>query len=448
VRCARKQTTRAAGFLLALVAVAALPTTPALATAVQSGAVQSGAAQVSPVAARAPGAVEAGASVPRAPRARGQLAALCEEQPHASNTIPDTPWEQTRLQYDRVHAFATGRDVTIAVVDTGVWAPHPQLTSAVDDVAAQSFADDAVAATLDCDGHGTRVAGIIAARPSGDTKFQGIAPNSRVLPVRVTNSLDEGDAADLAEGIDYAVDQGVDIINVSIVTFNENTLLVNAVKRALDNNIVVVAAAGNTATDADNAKTWPAELARKPGFEGLIVVGATNQDGTLAPFTTTTVPASIAAPGVQVTGPAQIQGHNRQDGTSFAAPLVAGTAALVLEAYDKNLTPVQVKRRLQLTADHPGADLPAEGLGFGVVNPYEAVTAILPESSAAPATPEAGIRPIAAQEAPDTTARDVALIVSGTAVGLALITLGSVATYRRGRDRNWQPSQERPKTLV
>jgi membrane-anchored mycosin MYCP len=421
VRSARKQTTRAAGFLLTLV-TAALAATPALAEPLRA-----------------------------APVARGQLAALCEEQPNASNPITETPWEQTRLQYDRVHAFATGRDVSVAVVDTGVWASHPQLESAIDPTReSASFASDAVAATLDCDpdGHGTRVAGIIAARPSADTRFQGIAPNARILPVRVTNSQDEGTAGALAEGINHAVDQGVDIINVSVLTNSEFGDVVDAVKRALDNDIIVVTAAGNTGGDQEgNAKTWPAELARKPGFEGLIVVGATNQDGTLAPFTTTSVPASIAAPGVQVTGPAVIRGHNRQDGTSFAAPLVSGTAALVLEAYGKDQTPLEVKRRLQLTADHPGADMPAKGLGFGVVNPYEAVTAILPESSAAPATPEAGIKPIAAQAAPDTTARDVALIVSGTAVGLALITLGSVATYRRGRDRNWQPSQERPQAV-
>ncbi|MEQ7006061.1 S8 family serine peptidase [Actinopolymorpha sp. B17G11] len=443
MRCARKQSTRAAGFLLALVAVAALPAAPALA----------GPAQATSTVARAPGAVEAGAGLPRAPIRRGQLAELCQQQPRPSNSIAETPWAQARLQFDRVHTFATGREVTVAVVDTGVWASHPQLNGpeldggVVDQDNGGSLVGDGVSATVDCDGHGTLIAGIIAARPADDTNFQGIAPFAKILPVRVTNSLDEGSAGTLADGINYAVDQGVDIINVSVLADNEFPALVDAIKRALDNNIVVVTAAGNTGAE-DNAKRWPAELARKPGFEGLIVVGATNQDGTLAPFTTTSVPASVAAPGVGVTGPAPIQGHTRNDndGTSFAAPFVSGTAALVLEAYDKQLTPLQVKRRLQLTADHPGADLPAEGLGYGVVNPYEAVTAILPESSSAPATPEAGIKPLAADTGPDTTARDVALIVSGTAVGLALITLGAVATYRRGRDRSWQPSQERPQT--
>ena len=379
------------------------------------------------------------------PVSPGLLTGLCDKQ-RPSVTFEQTPWQQKRLPLDRVHKFATGRQVTVAVVDTGVSVANPQLTGTADPAMTPArfvpVDDDTVPATGDCDGHGTFVAGIIAARRFDDLPFVGVAEHARLLPVKVTEASDTGSADDLAAGIVYAVDQGADIINVSVVTGSPRGTLRSAVRYALDKGVVVVVAAGNTG-DQGNTKQWPAEFAREKGFEGLIVVGALDEAGKVTSFTTTSVPISVVAPGKGVVSTAPLRGHTPPnfEGTSFAAPFVSGVAALILQAYDKKLTPVQVKRRIELTADHPGRDLPDPSFGWGVVNPYEAVTAILSDETARP-TPSRGpaIDPIAAPPPPDDTARNVALGVAGGAVLVALFTLGGVATVRRGRERGWQPS--------
>ncbi|HEY8456267.1 MAG TPA: S8 family serine peptidase [Actinopolymorphaceae bacterium] len=387
------------------------------------------------------------ASARAASLAAEPLAKACERQ-NPQTPITDLPWAQTRLQYDRVHEFATGRNVTIAVVDTGVTAgtgeaAHPQLVGVTASDGADFVPTDPLPATADCEGHGTRVAGIIVARPGAevgmpDVRFRGIAPHARIVPVRVSEGVDTARASELTEGIRYAIEQDVDIINVSIVAFSPYNDLRDAIAEALSKGIVVVVAAGNTRDQGGNAKTYPAAFAEEPGMEGLIVVGATDQAGQLAPFSTTSVPVSVVAPGVDIISTAPINGHNSDQGTSFAAPFVSGTAALVLERFP-DLTPLEVKRRLELTADHPGvSSLPAEGYGYGTVNPYEAVTAILPEDAEATPEPRAAVQPIRMPPPPDNTARNVALIVSASALGLALATLGTVATYRRGRARNWR----------
>jgi membrane-anchored mycosin MYCP len=333
----------------------------------------------------------------------------------------------------------------VAVVDTGVDIQNVQLASVLNrDMRPASFVlpdVDTVPPTRDCDGHGTFVAGIIAARAYPGVSFTGVAPHAQILPVRVSKGETSGSAAALADGINYAVEQGADIINVSLVTDNPLNALRDAVANALRQGVVVVVAAGNTG-DQGNGRVWPAEFARDRGFEGLIVVGATDESGAVAAFSTTSVPVTVAAPGQDVWSTAPIHGHRQDKGTSFAAPFVSGVAALILEAYGKKLTPVQVKRRLELTADPPGRDVPDPGYGYGIVNPYQAVTAILPDQSTASRAPDnkPAIKRIAVQKPADTTDQQVALGVAAGALLLGLATLGAVATIRRGRARNWQPS--------
>ena len=373
------------------------------------------------------------------------LTGSCDRQ-FAQNPYEQTPWQQQRLQLDRVDDFATGRDVTVAVVDTGVDLQNPQLSPVLDRTKTPaSFVPldvDNLPAVRDCEGHGTFIAGVVAARRAAGVQFRGVAPDARILPVRVTEGIEEGSADDLADGIYYAADEGVDIINVSIVTDNDLPKLRDAISYALDRNIVVVAAAGNTG-NTGNGKTWPAEYAREKAFEGLIVVGATDRAGAIAPFSTSSVPVSVVAPGMDVVSTSPVGGHeeSKDGGTSFAAPFVSGVAALVLQAYDKALSPVEVKRRIQLTADRPGLDVPDSAYGWGVVNPYEAVTAIVPSKATAPPTPvdRPAIAPIASQEPVNAAARNTALGVAAGAIALALVTLGIVAILRRGRARGWRP---------
>jgi type VII secretion-associated serine protease mycosin len=377
------------------------------------------------------------------------LTESCRNQ-RAQPAFRRTPWQQTRLQLHRAHDFATGRGVTVAVVDTGVDVENPQLAGTLDTtMTSASFVpleDDAVPPTRDCDGHGTFVAGIIAGRQFPDLRFAGVAPHARILPIRVSAGSESGSADQLAAGIYWAVDQGADVINVSVVTMSPRGTLRDAVRYALRKGVVVVTAAGNTGGQAGNAPTWPAAFAAEKGFEGLIVVGALNQAGQVTDFTTTSVPVSVVAPGEGVVSTAPRLGHMaNQQGTSFATPFVSGVAALLLERFGEELSPVEVKRRLQLTADHPGLDLPDPRYGWGVVNPTQALTALLPEGATLP-TPrrEAGIAPLATPPAPDPLPRVVALSVAGGAVAFVALVLGGVAIYRRGRERRWRPGAVPP----
>ncbi|GAA5013402.1 S8 family serine peptidase [Actinopolymorpha pittospori] len=373
----------------------------------------------------------------------------CRSQYPSSTRTTQTPWQQRRLVLDRLDSFAAGRQVTVAVVDTGVSFANPQLDKAsVPPAASFVFDEDAaIAPWQDCEGHGTMVAGIIAGRPAGDSGFRGVAPSAKILSVRVAEGEKTGSARSLAAGIHYAADHGADVINVSVVTEGAYDLLGKAVRYALDKGVVVVVAAGNTGTKG-NGQTWPAEYARQKGFEGLIVVGAVDEAGNVPTFSTTSVPITVAAPGQNLTGLAPLSGlATNQEGTSFAAPFVSGLAALLLEKYDHRLTPLQVKRLLESTADHPGLDLPDQRSGWGVINPYEALTQLRPDLGAAPTpAPGATIAPLTLPAAPDPLPRTIALAAGGGAVGVALLVLAGVATYRRGRVRGWRPGQAHQET--
>ncbi|MFD2077866.1 type VII secretion-associated serine protease mycosin [Actinopolymorpha cephalotaxi] len=358
------------------------------------------------------------------------------------------PWAQSRLQLDRLTPFATGRGVTVAVVDTGVDFRSRQLTSSRAPHAASFVQDEdtPIPPWRDCapTGHGTLVAGIIAAREMPGAGLRGVAPLASILSVRVAPGPEQGSAAALADGIRYAADNGADVINVSVVTGNEYDPLGRAVRHALDKGVVVVTAAGNTGGNQGNAEQWPAEFAAEKGYEGLIVVGAVDEQGKVADFSTTSVPVSVVAPGTNLTSTAPVSNYQRgQQGTSFAAPFVTGLAALLVEKYHHKLTPVQVKRLIEDTADHPGLDLPDRSYGYGMVNPYEALTQLLPEPETT-RRPETGpaIAPLPSLAATDSTPRTVALGVGGGAVALTLLVLAGVTVARRGRARGWRPGPD------
>ncbi len=262
----------------------------------------------------------------------------------------------------------------VAVVDTGVDAHTPQLAGRVlagVDLTGQPGG----AADADCHGHGTFVAGIIAAAPAPGGGFAGIAPAATILPVRVTSTSQVAPGL-LAEGIRVAVDHGAKVVNVSASARAPDPALAAAVAHAEQRDAVVVAAAGNDDRRGDGP-TYPA------AYPTVLAVGAVDSTGQRADFSETGPYLALAAPGVNVIsvgpgGPGQWEGS----GTSYAAPFVAGVAALV-RADHPELTAAQVRARLTATAEHPVGPLPDPGLGWGVVNPLAAVTAVLPEHGAA-----------------------------------------------------------------
>jgi membrane-anchored mycosin MYCP len=338
------------------------------------------------------------------------------------------PWAQQRLDPSRVWPLTTGAGVTVAVIDSGVDAAYPALTGAVEQGA--DMVQQGQPANYDCVGHGTLVAGIIAARPQPGTGFIGIAPGTRILPVRQTESdQQEPNGADiLAQAINYAVSRGAQVINISITTSGTNQALAEAVRHALDHDVVIVAAAGNDGASPYTAKQYPA------GYPGVLAVGAVGQDG--QPLSFSSPGALVVAPGTDIVGPdAAGTGLVAGEGTSFATAFVSGVAALV-RSYLPGLTAAQVVDRIEATADHPAGKLPGALLGWGEVDPYAAVTAVLPGET--PATPGPARLPLPprSRPAPSQLPAELTAAVSLTVIA---VVLAAAAVLPAARRRGWRP---------
>lgn len=342
--------------------------------------------------------------------------------------FPDVPWAQERLGASQVWPLTRGKGVTVAVVDSGVSATHPQLRGAVtggDNVL------DGSSPTQDCVGHGTLVAGIIAGRGAPGARFSGVAPDARIVPVKTLDNVERAEGAEdqIARGIQAAISQGADVINVSAASNTDSPRLRRAVKEALARDIVVVAAAGND-EQRNGAPMYPA------AYDGVLTVTAVTRNGSLADFSVPQRYIEVAAPGDEIVGPAPVgDGYlTGARGTSFAAPYVAGVAALV-RAYHPDLKAADVVRRIAVTADAPTTES-----GYGVVDPYRAVTAVL----AAPARQQ--VRAQTPPPADDTAdplrgTKMAALAVSGAAVLLLAAAVIAAAVLPRGRRRRWRPGR-------
>lgn len=348
--------------------------------------------------------------------------------------LPEVPWTHHRLAPQRVWPLSKGEGVLVAVIDTGVDAGVPQLAGKVrrglDVVDGVGGADD------DCYGHGTFVAGIIAAQPAPGTGMVGLAPGVTILPIRQANGPTDGTAASLARAIRAAVDANASVINVSASSFFPNEELRSAVEYAADQDVLLVAAVANEAQQG-NPTAYPA------AYPQVLAVGSVGPDGKRSEFSEVGSYLDLVAPGVDVVSLSRAgTGHLVDSGTSYATPFVAATAALV-RAYYPRLTAAQVKHRLEVTADHPGTALPDPQVGWGVVNPYQAVTAVLPEEHDA-ATVRAVPGPIGqiTTAAPDGTSRDAALEFTLTAVVVAGLVGLSAYLIPHGIRRGWRGAGE------
>lgn len=343
------------------------------------------------------------------------------------------PWAQRMLGFERAWPITEGAGVTVAVVDSGVDASQPFLRGAV--LPGVDIVHGSGPASIDCDGHGTFIAGIIAGRQLAGFGFAGVAPRAEILPIRQANSAGQGTALTLAEGIRAAVDRHASVINVSVVTGQPTLALAQAVRYALARNVVIVAAAGNDFSQG-NAVQYPA------GFPGVLAVGAVDASGQRAVFSEAGPNVSVVAPGTDLLGPGAggVGLVSSAGGTSFATAFVSGVAALV-RSYYPDLTAAEVISRIEATADHPPGPLPTAGLGWGIVDPYAAVTAVLPGPAGSPPPPtEAGYVPPPPPARPGSAAGDLAI---GTAAGGSALAVGillAAGVLRRGRQRRWQPA--------
>ncbi|MEU9444981.1 type VII secretion-associated serine protease mycosin [Streptomyces sp. NPDC048304] len=316
------------------------------------------------------------------------------------------PWALQRVNLDELWALSKGKGVRVAVIDTGVDVKNPQLTKAVDASAGENLLPATNgkgekidrgnnSGTTDTVGHGTRVAGIIAARPMKGTGFVGLAPEATIIPIKQNDADGDGTADTLARAIRDAVSKGADVINISQDTANAVTggpKLQSAVDYALRNRVVVVASAGNDGLGGNVKLTYPAS------YKGVLAVAASDRNNERAPFSQSQDTVGVAAPGVDMISTVPGGGHCSDNGTSFSAPYVAGVAALLKAKYP-DWTAQEIVAQIEQTAERsiPGHD---RLVGWGVVDPVRALTDVDPEHPVQSPQPEGGV---SRAEAPDVT---------------------------------------------
>lgn len=321
-------------------------------------------------------------------------------------------WAQQQLDYTSLWKLGQrGQGSVIAVIDTGV-NPVPALAARL--LRGGDYVVPHGDGQADCDGHGTIVAGLIAGSPDGKTGFAGVAPHAEILPVRqssdyygprkVTTGAQQdqtaGTTASLAQAIRFAADSGAEVINISEASCStspdDGVLVQHAVNYAVAQGAVIVAAAGNV------DQSTPCKQQNTPGktpvtypvpadLHNVLAVGAVDENGNPASFSLAGKWVDVAAPGVDIVSTNPVLGGTGQinelttssgvttlQGTSFAAPYVAGLAALIQERFP-GISPGNVIRRIEQTAEHPSAPSGRnEYVGYGMIDPTAALTDELP----------------------------------------------------------------------
>lgn len=282
-------------------------------------------------------------------------------------------WAHDLLHTSTAWKAATGVGVVVAVVDTGVQASHPDLSGRVlqgyDFVGRDTNADDA-------NGHGTHVAGIIAANTYNSIGIAGMTKSAKVLPVRVLDAVGEGTDANVASGITWAANHGADVINLSLAG-PKSSAESAAVSYAISQGVVVVAAAGNDGCGLLTPASYPA------ADDGVIGVAAVTRTRSIASYSSCGSWVDVAAPGGDgATDAGGIYSTYRGSsyaslsGTSMATPYAAATAALAVEEIGPGWTPAGVAQVLTETATDLGATGRDGSFGAGLINPVAIVNHI------------------------------------------------------------------------
>ena len=329
----------------------------------------------------------------------------------ATGTDPDRQlqWDFTKLHVADAWPTSTGAGVTVAVLDSGVDASHPDLAGQVltgyDEIARTDGAN------TDPNGHGTHVAGTIAAVTGNNVGVSSIAPDAKILPVRVVGANGEGFMSDAARGIIYAADHGADVINMSLGSTDQVTAVSNAVAYARGKGVVVVAAAGNERTTG-SPTSYPAADA------GVIAAAATDKSDNVASFSNQGSYVDVAAPGSSIlsTVPPAKNYYAYYSGTSMASPHVAAVAALIRAKYP-TLTPDQVQSALESSATDLGTKGKDTDFGYGRIDALAALQAAAPTPSpSVTKTPTTAPTPTAAAKITPTikSTTSATMVVAGT----------------------------------
>jgi len=283
----------------------------------------------------------------------------------------ELPWGVDRIDANLAWASSTGDGVKVAVLDTGIDNSHPDLdgnvkggVSVVGPITSTNPKD-----WKDKNGHGTHVAGIIAAE-NNEIGVVGVAPKASLYAVKVLNNAGVGSWADVIDGIEWSIQNGMQVISMSLGGSSYSQALEEACNAAYAAGLVLVAAAGNSGDGNPDTN----EVLYPAAFGSVIAVAATDQ-GDAAPYWSSSGPnVELAAPGVSVKSTWIDGTYETLSGTSMATPHVSGTVALVW-AKNSTLTNEGVRALLQTTADNLGSPGRDNVYGYGLVDAKESTLA-------------------------------------------------------------------------
>jgi subtilisin family serine protease len=281
-----------------------------------------------------------------------------------ATTVPNDPdytalpWPWDVPHFPAAWSSTTGSSVVVAVVDSGVDAGHEDLAGSV--LPGYNFLAGNTD-TSDDNGHGTEVAGIVAARGDNGIGIAGACWSCKILPVKVLGADGKGTYSNIESGIRWAADHGAQVINLSVGGADADPTLVDAIEYAVGRGAIVVLAAGNSGSTDPGVGTggYPAHDA--PGIAGAVSVGAVDYSGALYSWSNWGSWVELAAAGCFISTSGD-GGYGNVCGTSVAAPQVAGLAALLLSA-DPGASPTQLETELEAhTVAVPGAHTVATGV--------------------------------------------------------------------------------------
>ncbi len=287
------------------------------------------------------------------------------EQVYTANS-QTVDWGVELLGVPNFWKYTKGKGVKVAVLDTGVTCTHPDLKDAI--IAAKDFTNSRCGIS-DFNGHGTHVAGIIAARDNA-VGVVGVAPESELIIGKVLGDDGTGSAEMVANGIYWAIEKGANIISMSLGSPYPSQKIYKAIHTAIEANVFVICAAGNSGPNLDTVEY--------PGaFDETIAVGSIDRRKKISYFSSRGKTVDVVAPGDQILSTYPPRGLAKLSGTSMATPFVAGVAALMLAKHKeyKGQTPINTQKDLEDHLRRTAIDLGPKGFdlsyGYGLINPEQ-----------------------------------------------------------------------------
>lgn len=270
----------------------------------------------------------------------------------------DIPWGVLEVKGSDLHPMGfTGAGINVGVIDTGIDYTHEDLNV----IGGVTFIEG-TSSYMDDNGHGTHVAGTIAAL-NNMYGVVGVSPQVNLYAIKVIDQFRNGNYSDLVAGIEWSITNQMDIVNMSLGGNTKSRTLEKAIDHAYKAGILLVAAAGNKGFDQKGTISYPAM------YNSVIAVGALDQQNNRANFSSVGKELELMAPGVDILSTVPGGGYGYDSGTSMAAPHVAGVAALVLES-NPDLSNVEIRNILNESATKLGESF---YYGNGLVNAFEAV---------------------------------------------------------------------------